>query len=464
MTTDKTPETSPAAEHDRKPVTNRLSPHVGRTPKPTFTQTGDWVWMHQGLSDRGFRYYCAVRAYIFDKDDLFEVDLTDEVIAHLLGKTRKSVSAARRDCYEAGVIEELHTWRESVQVPGKNRPEVRTFRRLIVHHEVPANWPGPINAYDEKRTIEASRAEAMKAKRAEREQASVSAGQCDEKVSSGHIDQGKHDDGHEGASEANAVTSTNDKTAGQCDGKVSSNSWEISSRAEEISSSDTRSDQAKQVPYLPIHLPVHLPIHPSRDADAREAGDSGDGWMDGEHSSNNNHDQQEAPAQESEGALLLAKVERAVGGYVQAGRSRHIAAIDAALEVLPARQVEAHLGDNVRDARNPGGVVVTRIGQLDELAATRRAEVERAEESRRRAQQRHTSSGFGSVETSPLPEGDHSGGDSRPVSERMSLRNVQVPASDDHRARMRAEIDSVIRTRPKEVTQGQVRRSNALKK
>lgn len=379
------------SDEDTTPVnsTNRLSAPKGKTPKPSFTQTGDWVWMQQALSDRGFRYYAAVRAFIFDNDDEYEVELTDEVIARLLGKTAKSVSAARRDCYAAGVIEELHTWKESVRIEGKARPEVRTFRRLIVHHEVPEGWTGPVNAYAEKRRIEQRRSAEMNAKRAERqrarEQAGETPGHTDGKVSSGHTDQGEP-----APAAGTPATPSEGETPGQCEGKISSRTGKISSESGKkssetgkVSSSTTTSDQGKQVPYLPYHLPIHLPIH----QDAGERGDaqdvtgqpSGDGWMDGEGASN-----EEA----SEGALLLARVERSVGGYVQAGRSEHIATIDAALSVLPAHRVESHLGDNVRDTRNPGGVVVTRIAQLPELAAARRSEMDRAAEQRERAQKR----------------------------------------------------------------------------
>ncbi|RBM18094.1 hypothetical protein DI005_20075 [Prauserella sp. PE36] len=238
-----------------------------KAPKPSFTHQGDWVWLNQQLSDRGYRYYSAVRSFIFDADEDFEVDLTDEVIAELLGKDAKSVSRARKDCYAAGVIEELHTWKESVRVEGKAKPEVRTFRRLVIHHEVPEDYAGPVNAYAEKKRVELRRAQEQKAARQAREAARAANRASRVANSSGTNVSGQTDLGKQRG------------PAGRSDRTVLSKiGTKLSEPGTELSP-DMGSDQGEQVPYLPSNLPSH---QPSTSASATgQSTTAVDGSMDG---------------------------------------------------------------------------------------------------------------------------------------------------------------------------------------
>lgn len=276
-------------------ATNRLgAPRSPKGAKPTFSQFGHWGWMNQQLSDAGWRYYSAVRSFIFDQDEEFEVDLTDEVIGELLGKSAKTVGRARRDCYAAGMIEELGYWKESVRVSGKAKPEVRTFRRLIVHHEVPEGYEGPVNAYSEKRRIERRRRaeqnearqlrEQQRAARPAAEAADDGAGDgaaedaapsaqgeaapdegSDRTDLSGQSDQGKHEPLDEGPA--------------QCDRTdLSETGTDLSETGTDLSTS-TGGDQPKQMPHLPSHLPYYQPTTGEPDTS------HSDGWLEGSSTS-----------------------------------------------------------------------------------------------------------------------------------------------------------------------------------
>lgn len=250
--------------------TNRVG---GAGGKPSFSQFGHWAWMNRALSDAGWRYYCAVRSYIFDADEEFEVDITDEVVAELLGKSAKSIGRARKDCYAAGVIVELSTWKESVRVEGKARPEVRTFRRLIVHHEVPEGYTGPVNAYREKRRIEQRRTqeqrEARERRAQDRKAQKATGAVCDRTDVSAQSDQGER------------------QNDGVCDRTNLSQSGTNLSEVGTNLSENTTSDQAKQLPYLPYHLPSHQPTNVADVPTSPEPVQTeSSGWLDQEHDQN----------------------------------------------------------------------------------------------------------------------------------------------------------------------------------
>lgn len=135
---------------------------------PSYTYVADWSWMTH-VSDQGFRYYACVRAFIFDKQATRQVSITDETVAELLHRSVKSVARARKECYDAGLIEELELVKRQIVVPGQARREVRTFRTLRVNHQPPADHVGPVNCFTEKRRIEGERQAKQHAARAERQ-------------------------------------------------------------------------------------------------------------------------------------------------------------------------------------------------------------------------------------------------------------------------------------------------------
>lgn len=88
-----------------------------------------------------------------------QVDLTDEVIGELLGKSAKTVGRARRDYYAAGMIEDLGCWKESVRVEGQGPGKVILMlvisRTVVQHGQFPQQWTETVHAHRRKRFLAA---------------------------------------------------------------------------------------------------------------------------------------------------------------------------------------------------------------------------------------------------------------------------------------------------------------------
>lgn len=114
----------------------------------TYTTAWDWIDLSD-LPDHSVRILRILRMFVFEKDPSRRVRITQDEIAKLARRTESSVRRSMKPLYELGVLEQVEVVKRSVEVPGKNRPEIRTAVVYRLNDKPPAGYAGPVNPFAE---------------------------------------------------------------------------------------------------------------------------------------------------------------------------------------------------------------------------------------------------------------------------------------------------------------------------
>lgn len=324
---------------------------AGTSSSPTYTVSWDWAWMSE-LTDAAYRIYTCVRSYAIEGKTNDPIELTDEFIAHITRRSVSAVKRARKLCYEHGVLRELSSTRVSIppDEPG-GKPQVRTVRKLQVLVQPTHGYQGPVNCFDEHDRFVAEK-EAGRTRQRKRGRAAA-AGSSEGSDLHPHNDQGERGgyDVSAGHSEGSDLTDRDanltDRDANLLDFTPSDQGKRAPERSREVSSQPTKAAAAAA-------------------SSAEQSGNGG--WVDDAHEQGTTATAAASPEPDTAGAGLLRALKLPKGATPLTAKAagQWAPTVDSALAgpYSPVALVE-RLTDGLGDTRNPAGVVISRLGDLD---------------------------------------------------------------------------------------------------